>query len=171
MVGDPTAISYILQHTEIFQKDDLTRTFLRRILGEGLLNVEGSDHRRQRKVMNPAFGPGLIRDHHLPIFYDKAYQLKEVLLGLISSSSSSGSGSETSLHGTRMDISKWLGKTTLDVIGLAGFGYDFNSLHDPTNELALAMERMFTATQVSHVVVQSTSQWAGNQGLMRIASS
>lgn len=146
MVADPVAIQYILNHTEIFQKDDMTRRFLRRILGEGLLNVEGADHRRQRKVMNPAFGPQLIRDHHLPIFYDKAYQLRDVLQEKLSTSLPDVAVSDKS-QGQRIEISRLLGKTTLDVIGLAGFGYEFDSLHDPENELALALELMLSAGQ------------------------
>ena len=50
--------------------------------------------------------------------------------------------------GQRLEISRLLGKTTLDVIGLAGFGYDFDSLHHPDNELALALEMMLSAGQV-----------------------
>jgi hypothetical protein len=46
-----------------------------------------------------------------------------------------------------------LGKTTLDVIGLAGFGYEFDSLHDPENELALALELMLSAGQVRSIWV------------------
>jgi hypothetical protein len=126
-----------------------------------------------------AFGPQLIRDHHLPIFYDKAYQaslqsprllspsaipsdslplsfssrqLRDVLQEKLSTSLPDVAVSDKS-QGQRIEISRLLGKTTLDVIGLAGFGYEFDSLHDPENELALALELMLSAGQVRSVWV------------------
>jgi hypothetical protein len=83
-------------------------------------------------------------------------QLKDVLLDICTTPSSATIETRTADHlptpaegGTLVEISRWLGKTTLDVIGLAGFGYDFDSLHDPNNELAVALERMLSAGQVS----------------------
>ena len=93
-------------------------------------------------------------DHHAPP--RPPSQLKEVLYDLCTAPSPSTTVPLTSSHlppppagGTLIEISRWLGKTTLDVIGLAGFGYDFDSLHDPANELAVALERMLSAGQVS----------------------
>jgi hypothetical protein len=127
-----------------------------------------------------AFGPQLIRDHHLPIFYDKAYQaslpsprplspsaipsnslpfppfasfqLRDVLQEKLSTALPDVAVSDKS-QGQRIEISRLLGKTTLDVIGLAGFGYEFDSLHDPENELALALELMLSAGQVRSIWV------------------
>jgi len=83
-------------------------------------------------------------------------QLKDVLQEICTSPTSATTETRTTDHlptpaegGTLIEISRWLGKTTLDVIGLAGFGYDFDSLHDPNNELAVALERMLSAGQVS----------------------
>jgi hypothetical protein len=49
----------------------------------------------------------------------------------------------------REDMLSWLNRTTLDIIGLAGFGYDFNSLSDsePT-ELNHALSKLL-ATEAS----------------------
>ncbi|KAJ9104770.1 hypothetical protein QFC19_003911 [Naganishia cerealis] len=44
-----------------------------------------------------------------------------------------------------LDVAYWLGKCTMDVIGLAGFDYDFNSLAVPDNELGNAFHEMFAA--------------------------
>ncbi len=62
-------------------------------------------------------------------------------------SSSSTSSSEPSPNSTRIDVSKWIGKVTLDLIGLAGFDYDFQTLHRPSNELSDAYAKMFSAGQ------------------------
>jgi hypothetical protein len=51
-----------------------------------------------------------------------------------------------------VDILPYLNRTTLDVIGLAGFGYKFNTLadgNDPnsTNEMDQAFRKLFGAAQ------------------------
>jgi cytochrome P450 len=43
-----------------------------------------------------------------------------------------------------LDVSYWIGKCTMDVIGLAGFDYEFNSLAVPDNELANAFHDLFS---------------------------
>jgi cytochrome P450 len=69
------AISFIFNHTDVFQKPATTRGELGRILGEGILIAEGTAHRNQRRVLNPAFGPGQIRDMS-GIFLDKANEVR-----------------------------------------------------------------------------------------------
>jgi hypothetical protein len=50
----------------------------------------------------------------------------------------------------------WLNRTTLDIIGLAGFGYEFNSLADsePT-ELNRALSTLFTSGAGLFAALQS----------------
>ncbi|KAG9029777.1 hypothetical protein FRB95_004929 [Tulasnella sp. JGI-2019a] len=45
-------------------------------------------------------------------------------------------------HFTEIDVVQWLSKAALDMIGLAGFGYKFNSLQDSFNELACAFNHV-----------------------------
>lgn len=47
----------------------------------------------------------------------------------------------------RVDVLHWLGRATLDVIGLAGFGYAFDALVDDQNILANAFAELFTAAR------------------------
>lgn len=54
--------------------------------------------------------------------------------------------------GVRVDALTWLGRATLDIIGLAGFGYTFNSLTDSSNELALAYATMFSTARKFRVM-------------------
>nr|ODN90579.1 hypothetical protein L203_01690 [Cryptococcus depauperatus CBS 7841] len=42
-----------------------------------------------------------------------------------------------------VDVFKYLAKATLDIIGLAEFGYNFRAFSEPHNELADAYARMF----------------------------
>ncbi|EIN14704.1 cytochrome P450 [Punctularia strigosozonata HHB-11173 SS5] len=136
--ADPRALNHVLTHSADYQKPAFARYNLSRILGEGLLVAEGEAHRRQRRVMNPAFGPAQIRDLTV-IFLEKATQLRDAWLTEVQSASSE--------KPVRLDALSWLNRATLDIIGLAGFNYQFNSLDGgKTNELNQAMTTMLKAT-------------------------
>lgn len=155
--ADPVALSYILQHADTFPKPDLTREQMETFLGNGVLIAEGADHRRQRKILNPSFSQAAVRDM-VPIFLDKAYDLRDKLAEMVADTS--GTATTTTcptpavemdqVAGTRkIDVMRYLAQATLDVIGVAGFNYDFRSLStsEGENELAEAYRNMFQATQ------------------------
>ncbi|TFY55501.1 hypothetical protein EVJ58_g8212 [Rhodofomes roseus] len=127
---DTRALNHVLSHSIDYQKPSLARFNLGEILGEGLLVVEGEQHRQQ----NPAFGPAQIREL-TEIFVEKAIQLRDVW------------DAEITLAGepARINVLKGLSKMTLDAIGLAGFNYQFDSLNTEgkSNELNAAFEVMF----------------------------
>ncbi|KAF8267241.1 cytochrome P450 [Lactarius quietus] len=137
---DPVAATYILQNSEIFQKSDILRFSLGAVTGHGLLFVEGPQHRKQRKVMNPAFGPAQVR-RFTSLFLEKSLELREIWADLISKSTR-----KDGKLGFNAFI--WLNKVTLDIIGLAGFDYNFNSLRSPDesqNELYESIRSILTA--------------------------
>lgn len=151
--ADPVALSYILQHADTFPKPDLTREAMETFLGNGVLIAEGADHRRQRKILNPSFSQAAVREM-VPIFLDKAYDLKDKLMVMINDDSIEASPTPATgvdiVSGSRkIDVMRYLAQATLDVIGLAGFNYDFRSLStsEGENELAEAYRNMFQATQ------------------------
>ncbi len=149
--ADPVALSYVLGHPDIFPKPEQVRRNMEEILGKGVLVAEGADHRRQRKVLNPCFSAGAVREM-VPIFLDKAYDLKDKLLALIDDESIEASPTpakpeEKIPGGRKIDVMRYLGQCTLDVIGVAGFNYDFAALRQPKNELAEAYREMFGASQ------------------------
>ncbi|KNZ77019.1 Secologanin synthase [Termitomyces sp. J132] len=150
---DTKALNHILMTTSVYQKPEAARHNLSRILGEGVLVVEGEKHKQQRKVMNPAFGPSQIREL-TEIFVSKAIQLRDAW----ASENDRKDGQDW------IDALSWLSRTTLDVIGLAGlffcfptaltltglhagFNYKFDALsEDPKkNELNAAFALMFKA--------------------------
>jgi cytochrome P450 len=149
--ADLVALSYILSHSDIFPKPEQVRRNMGEILGNGVLSAEGADHRRQRKVLNPSFSASAVREL-VPIFLDKAYDLKDKLLTMIDDESIEASPTperpEDKVPGGRkIDVVRYLQQCTLDVIGAAGFNYDFASLREPNNELAEAYRKMFSAAQ------------------------
>ncbi|KAJ6594757.1 cytochrome P450 [Mycena capillaripes] len=102
---DPKALSHVLSNTYTYQKSEISRYILGKIIGPGILLVEEDVHRKQ----NPAFGPAQVRDL-TPVFVEKALQLRDVW----TAAAASGGGT------VRVNIIPWLDKTTLDIIGLAG---------------------------------------------------
>ncbi|KIO34091.1 hypothetical protein M407DRAFT_64709, partial [Tulasnella calospora MUT 4182] len=112
---DPKAISYILNHSYNFPKPAQTRNALSAIFGEGDV------HKRQRKIINPCFGPAQMKDLQ-PIIYDKAFQVRVNLHGVLAALEDGGNERK------EVDVLLWPTRATLDMIGLVGFDYEFNSL-------------------------------------------
>lgn len=133
---DTKALNHILMNTDIYQKPEITRYNMARILGAGVLVVEGDKHKYQRKVMNPAFGPSQVREL-TEIFVAKSIELRDIW------------AAENAREGgtSQIDALSWLSRATLDIIGLAGFNYHFDALSgDPEkNELNEAFATMFKA--------------------------
>jgi cytochrome P450 len=71
LTTDLKAINHINTRADVFQKPVFAQRALGQVFGNGLLIAEGDAHRAQRRVMNPAFGPGHVRDL-TGIFLDKA---------------------------------------------------------------------------------------------------
>ncbi|KAH9842389.1 cytochrome P450 [Rhodofomes roseus] len=134
LMQDTKAINHVLTHSHDFPKPEIVRFNLGQILGKGLLVVEGEQHRQQRRILNPAFGPVQIRGL-TDVFVEKARQLRDIWQERLAQT-----GDEA-----QMDVVSGLNNMTLDVIGLAGFNYDFHSLNPEgkPNELRHAFDVMF----------------------------
>ncbi|ORY43451.1 cytochrome P450 [Rhizoclosmatium globosum] len=114
-----TGIRYVLSsHASDFIKPKTTAKFLSDILGQGLVVVEGDIHKRQRAIMNPVFKVKQI-NALIPTFVQAANELKNVWTDHMNSLPS----------GTAfiIDTNAEMSKPTLDVIGRAGFGYEFDA--------------------------------------------
>ncbi|PIL29914.1 cytochrome P450 [Ganoderma sinense ZZ0214-1] len=133
--ADLRLVNHILTHSMDYFKPPESRLALSHILGQGLLVAEGEKHRRQRRVMNPAFGPAQIREL-TEVFHDKTIRLCDYWNREIAASP----------QGTlRTNVIAGLSKMTLDVIGVAGFNYDIDTLNteEPPNELSIAFQDIF----------------------------
>ncbi|KAF8161951.1 cytochrome P450 [Mycena galopus ATCC 62051] len=136
--SDTKALQHILTHTHIYQKSEASRFSLGRIVGPGILVVEGDQHKQQRKIMNPAFGIPQVREL-TEIFVDKSIQLRDIWAAQVAKSTTGVA---------RVEVLSWLSKATLDIIGLAGFNYKIDALGAEEgaapNELAEAFEALFS---------------------------
>ncbi|CAB4387302.1 cytochrome P450 [Rhizophagus irregularis] len=99
--------------------------------GRGLVFTEGEDHKRQRKMMNPAFIHNNVKEM-VPTFIQVAFTLKSLI------------EDKVNLGESEINLTPHISKATLDVIGLVGFNYEFNSLTS-SNELAEAYDSLMNA--------------------------
>ncbi|KAF7290984.1 hypothetical protein HMN09_01277100 [Mycena chlorophos] len=132
--NDLKALNHIVTKHEIYQRAHVFRDIARRILGEGILYAELDQHKRQRRVLNPAFGVAQVR-LLTETFVEKSVQLCDVW------------ACQVGVAGGTVDALSGLRKATLDIIGRAGFGYEFNALNAQAepNELNRAFTDLFHA--------------------------
>ncbi|KAJ6557224.1 cytochrome P450 [Mycena vulgaris] len=154
MTTDPAAVAHILGNAYDYPKPDFVRDSLATMVAghDGLLTVEGDAHKRQ----TPAFSASHIKSL-TPIFWDKASKLRDIWLHTAAQAdekeaNDSKSNSSVPPGYARVDVLVWLGRATLDAIGLAGFGYNFNSLTDDDNELAHAFGVIFSTARKFRVM-------------------
>ncbi|KAK7026770.1 hypothetical protein VNI00_015427 [Paramarasmius palmivorus] len=132
VISDLKGVTHILQNHYDYIKSDSLRYLLSRVTGFGILVVEQDEHKKQRRIMNPAFGPAQIRAL-TKIFVDKSIELRDAWINTIENDSGVG----------RVDALMWLTRMTLDVIGQAGFNYNFQALQGEPNELNVAFSHIF----------------------------
>lgn len=134
MVADPKGIQHILQGAGYnYPKSEEDRQLLRMVSGDGLAWVHGDAHRRQRKVMNPAFSAAQLRDF-LPLFHKRAAKLVQRMEEEITNEDSSE---------PVLNVAGWLTRTTMDVLGEAGFGYEFGATDDRKGDFMKNLEGIF----------------------------
>lgn len=103
-----------------FFKVDGARDFMTHILGKGLVTVEGDVHKFQRKRLLPSFGFRSIKQLY-PLFWAKSTKLVQCMKEDLFSKADKNAKIIT-------DINFWSTKVTLDMIGVAALGRDFNTL-------------------------------------------
>ena len=135
----PKALAEVLvQRPYEFVKPPGLVTGLGKIFGVGVFLAEGEEHKKQRKDLMPAFAFRHIKELY-PIFWSKSGELIQALILHSETGSRDGDASSTSI-----DVKDWASRSTLDIIGLAGLGRDFDAIKDPGNELILTYKKIFT---------------------------
>ncbi|CDO76298.1 hypothetical protein BN946_scf184917.g14 [Trametes cinnabarina] len=112
----------------------------------------GEHHRKQRKMLNPVFSPKHMR-HMIPIFYDVTQRLGRAMEGQVKGGA------------TELDVSAWMGRTALEIVGQAGLGYSFDPLvSEKPDEYASALKGFNLWRKILRFVPHE-----GVRGLMRVA--
>ncbi|KAF7331407.1 Cytochrome P450 [Mycena kentingensis (nom. inval.)] len=115
-VEDAKAVAHIAHNVNLYQKAEYILEDAKRLVGPGVLSLDGEEHRRQRKIINHAFGPAQIRLLTEGIVA-RANQLRDVWSRQVKNP-----------DGQVIDAYLGLRQMTLDVIGEAGFNYEFDAL-------------------------------------------
>lgn len=142
MTFDLRVISHVLS-TSGYEKPWQTRAFLGRLIGRGIFSMEGSAHTMQRRIIAPAFTHESVKQM-TPVFFKKADELAEKWKDIIAEKV----GATAAITPPRpanaiIDVAHWISRASFDVIGLAGFNYDFHALTDESEKVYGAYRRMF----------------------------
>ena len=133
-IADDDALNHMcIKNPYNYPKPDRAKQWMVRILGEGVLLAEGDPHKQQRKALAPGFSTQSIKAL-TPIFWRKALLLsklweRDMLV--------------EKTHSKTIEILEWLNRTTLDIIGEAGFGTDLDSLEHPNTPIREAYRLVF----------------------------
>ena len=91
--------------------------------------------------MSPAFSYKQLRGL-VPTFWEKSVELVDAIEKELQSKQIPDAGRQ---DGVIIEMSHWLNRATLDIIGQAGFGYDFNCIQtDDETDLVRAYRNVFT---------------------------
>lgn len=102
----------------------------------GMLTAEGQMHKRQRRVATPAFSVQTMRAL-VPLVFSKGTELKEKWMSIVRDTGT------ISGNGCVIDVCRWTSRATFDVMGTAGFDYEFHAIQNEDNELLRAYIDMF----------------------------
>ncbi|KAI0718403.1 cytochrome P450 [Cerioporus squamosus] len=119
-VFDPIALHAILVKEHHIFEEPATHLVGNSIaFGPGLISVTGDQHKKQRKLLNPAFSIAHLRET-LPMMYDVAYRLRDAISARLPEGD----------RFTEIDMMGWISRTALELVAQAGLGSSLDSLED-----------------------------------------
>lgn len=146
LLASPKALAEVLVMKNYeFLKPVQFRHGLGQLLGIGVLLAEGDEHKKQRRMLMPAFSYRHIKNLY-PIFWAKGREVTDKMAAFIESQHANGSNTTEkpdSREGTVVEVNNFASRVTLDIIGVAGMGHDFNAIQDPSSELNQCYRRVF----------------------------
>lgn len=111
-------------HNYDWEKPTASKKFLSRTIGQGLVNAEGDAHKTMRRVVAPAFSGHYIRNL-AGLFHTKGLAFADSMAERI----------KESADGT-LEMMSQMSLVTLDIIGSAGVGKDFDTIHNDDDPFA-----------------------------------
>lgn len=95
----------------------------------------------------PAFAYRHIKDLY-PIFWTKSCEMVQAIMKDISQESSKEQGTSPRI----IEFAGWASRATLDIIGVAGMGQDFNAIQDPNTELNATYRKVFQPSREAQML-------------------
>ncbi|TCD66192.1 cytochrome P450-dit2 [Steccherinum ochraceum] len=145
-VFDPKALhEIVIKHQDVYEETPIFRTGNALILGQGLLATIGDHHRQQRKMLNPSFAPGHLKEI-FPLMLDVIHKLHQALSEQIAQDAPK-----------ELDMLDWTTRTALEAIGQCGLGYSFDPLtehaQNPCGEAFKALEPTIFPMHVMRILL------------------
>ena len=168
LITKPKALAEVLvQKNYDFIKPAQIRAGLGRILGVGVLLAEGDDHKvrhpksnrsrmrltsiqAQRKNLMPAFAYRHVKDLY-PTFWSKSCEMVKVLTSTIQGEATNSGQEKSASPSAVIEVGGWMSRVTLDIIGVAGMGHDFNAIH-ADSELNTTYRKVFQPTRQAQIL-------------------
>ncbi|KAJ7480942.1 cytochrome P450 [Mycena latifolia] len=132
--ADIKAVNHIVSNNTIYQKAPFNVENTQRIFGKGILGVELDEHKRHHSALRQI---RVVTE----VFVEKAVQLRDIWAAQVAEEKAAG----------HIEVLSWLKRMTLDVIGQAGFNYQFEALdaNGKSNELHHAFKELFDSPQAN----------------------
>lgn len=144
LVANTKALQEILAgHPYDFEKPMKARSFLKRILGNGLIIEEGDPHKFQRKNVMPSFQFRHLKELY-PMMWAKSVALTKGLTAELREQPGSV-GKDGQTEGV-LEVNHWANKVTMDIIGVAALGREFHALQNDDDELIRNYEEILEPT-------------------------
>lgn len=125
---DAASMNHILNDTYNYTRSAAGTKATKIIIGDGVVAVFGDEHKKQRKMLAPAFSVDSLKAL-MPVFTHATDQMMDKFAADTSLEDRWGKDVKDSV--------KWFGRVTLDIIGRAGFDYDFGAVEQGPNGLAV----------------------------------
>lgn len=146
LLTSPQTLGEVLVHKSYdYQKPPELRNFLRLVLGDGLIVVEGDEHKFQRKHVSPAFTFRHIKELY-PKFWSKAAMLAQQITADVKTNTEYSGDIKSASPQSVVEINHWANKVTMDIIGVAVIGREFNALVNSDDELIQNYEEILEPT-------------------------
>ncbi|EIM87138.1 cytochrome P450 [Stereum hirsutum FP-91666 SS1] len=124
VIADNAAAQHIFQYTDRYTKAPAFRPIIVKLLGKSLVWAEGDEHKKQRRLLAPAFTPESVRGMSDDIL-ESAQKLENRLMNKL----------ESEKGDMTINICPQVSACTLDIIGRVAFGHDFQSGQSPEAKL------------------------------------
>ncbi|KAI1450642.1 cytochrome P450 [Annulohypoxylon stygium] len=146
LVTAPSVLADLLVHRSYdFEKPQNMRNFLSSVIGSGLVTTEGDDHKFLRKNSLNAFSFRRIKDLY-PMIWKNSLAFTDALKENIKHQNSETNDGTGPLEG-KAEITRWASKVTLNIIGIAGLGRNFNVLNSSNDPLVENYETIFNPSK------------------------
>ena len=150
LLTSPKALAEVLVTKNYeFVKPKAIRFSIGRILGIGILLAEGDEHKVQRRNLLPAFAFRHIKELY-PVFWAKSREGVQAMTEQILQDAAQGP--EPEKRTGVFEANNWASRITLDIIGVAGMGRDFDAIKTPKNPLTEAYARIFKPSRQARLL-------------------